>query len=287
MKKWIAAVVAVLLLVLATVPAFAASNSITCYGEDLSASQYEKVMDLLGADLQNDTLVSVTIDDEKKLLSGLVEESLMGSRSLSSARITLENSGHGISVVTHNVDYVTSSMYANALSTAGIENASVVVAAPTTVSGTAALAGIFKAYEAGTNQTLNELAKAVAGEELVTMAQLAETIGPEEAAELIAMLKQFIAENDLTDPAKAKTAVDDACKQLGITLTDAQKQQVIDLLVRFNELNLDPEKIAEQLNSLGKSIQVAQNATSAVANFFEGVKNTFTGILDWFKGLFS
>ena len=53
----------------------------------------------------------------------------------------------GITVETHNIDWVTGDMYRGALLTAGIYDANIIVAAPFDVSGTAALLGIYKAYE--------------------------------------------------------------------------------------------------------------------------------------------
>ena len=47
------------------------AESFVCYGDDLNSEQFEKVMNLLGADLSKDQLIKVTIDDEKALLKGL------------------------------------------------------------------------------------------------------------------------------------------------------------------------------------------------------------------------
>ena len=52
-----------------------------------------------------------------------------------------------------NITEVTSDMYSNAMLTAGIEDATVEVAAPKKVTGHSALAGIYKAYEVTTGKT--------------------------------------------------------------------------------------------------------------------------------------
>ena len=54
--------------------------------------------------------------------------------------------GSGITVNTKNITYCTAGMYENALATAGLEDAEVIVAAPTPISGTAALIGAIEAY---------------------------------------------------------------------------------------------------------------------------------------------
>ena len=150
------------------------AESFVCYGDDLNSEQFEKVMNLLGADLSKDQLIKVTIDDEKALLGSIISADKIGSRSLSSARVTLTGEGTGISVTTQNINWVTSSMYSSALATAGVDNARIVVAAPVEVSGTAALAGILKAYESAASTQLSDEAKAVAGSEMVLTGDLAD-----------------------------------------------------------------------------------------------------------------
>lgn len=76
----------------------------------------------------------------------------------SSAKITRRDAGEGlvIQIVTpSNITQVTSEMYANAMLTAGIQDASVQVAAPKAVTGHSALVGIYKAYEVTTGETLD------------------------------------------------------------------------------------------------------------------------------------
>ena len=277
-SRWLALLLALVCLPLCALAA-PTSGSFTCYGEDLSAEQYAAVLELLGTDLDNDTLISVSIKDEKALLNGLVDEDKMGSRSISSARVTLLDEGAGIHVTTHNIDWVTANMYASALATAGVENADIVVAAPVEVSGTAALAGIFKAYETASGQVLSDVAKALAGEEMLTLGNL-------EAEELIAMGKQYALENGLTDPEKARPYVEEAARQLGVSLSDSQIDTITSLLIRIVEQDLSAEEIAKQLNALNSSIQKFEQVKQGAATFFEKVKITFQSIGDWFMGLF-
>lgn len=52
-----------------------------------------------------------------------------------------------MTVNTSHITYCTSQMYISALATAGITDAKITVTAPFDVSGTAALTGVYKAYE--------------------------------------------------------------------------------------------------------------------------------------------
>lgn len=73
--------------------------------------------------------------------------------------ITILDDGSGLNVSTKNINWCTEQMYKNALTTAGITDADVKVTAPFEVSGTAALTGIYKAYEDITGNSLSSLAK--------------------------------------------------------------------------------------------------------------------------------
>ena len=53
----------------------------------------------------------------------------IGSRALSSVAVMDAKKGSGIKVTTKNINYCTASMYENALATAGVEDANVVIPA--------------------------------------------------------------------------------------------------------------------------------------------------------------
>ena len=128
-----------------------------------------------------------------------IKDSNSSSRMYSSAKITRRDAGEGlvIQIVTpSNITQVTSEMYANAMLTAGIQDASVQVAAPKAVTGHSALVGIYKAYEVTTGETLDIDRTDVANEELSVATSIAESAGVDDAkvAELLTEIKKQIAE---------------------------------------------------------------------------------------------
>lgn len=262
------------------------AESFVCYGDDLNSEQFEKVMNLLGADLSKDQLIKVTIDDEKALLGSIISADKIGSRSLSSARVTLTGEGTGISVTTQNINWVTSSMYSSALATAGVDNARIVVAAPVEVSGTAALAGILKAYESAASTQLSDEAKAVAGSEMVLTGDLADVIGSDDAVELLAMVKNAIAEYHLDDYDSLRPYVEQGAKQLGVQLTEDQIDQITKLGVQIAKLDLDPEKLAGQLNGLVDNIQKIQKVQQSAGSIFTNIKTAVQGFFNWIGSWF-
>ena len=261
-------------------------KSFTCYGNDLTSEQFTTVVKLLGTDVGNDTLIAVTHEDEVSLLGNVVSADKIGTRALSSARVTLAGEGTGISVTTHNITWVTPSMFSSALTTAGVENAVIVVAAPMEVSGTAALAGILKAYEVAADKTLSAEAKEAAGSEMVLTGELSDLIGSEDAVELLAMVKQAIADYHLDDYNSLRPYVVEGAKQLGVELTEEQIDQITALGVKIAKLDLDPDKLANSLNGFIDNIQKIEKAKQSTQSIFSGIKNAVQGFFSWIGSWF-
>ena len=169
-------------------------------GADLTDDQKATVLGLLGLteeDLAKDTVVTVTNEEEHKYLDSYLDASVIGDASYSSSRVTAKGDGYGIQVTTQNITYCTSEMYQNALTTAGVQNAEVAVAAPFDVTGTAALVGMTEAYSKMTGETLKAENVNTAADELVTTGKIAEEIkDPLKASELIAAVKGAVADRN-------------------------------------------------------------------------------------------
>lgn len=267
----------------------AENTEIVCLGGNLSDSQKEKVLGLMGLtaeEAEEIGVVTVTIDDEKSLLGDYIAAEQIGSRSLSSVYIEQADDTEGIRVETHNITYVTSAMYANAMATAGIENAYVTVAAPTKVSGTAALAGIYKAYEAMVQKDLDPEAKDVGGQELALTTTLADYLGSDEAAAIMAEIKATVLDKALTDPESIRQAIRDIAANANITLTEEQIEQIVSLMQRLASIDLDPKKLADQLYSFQETLEKLEDAGHAAQGFFARVSGFFANIAKFFTDLF-
>ena len=128
-------------------------------GADLNAQEKASVLELLGVsekDLEDYTVATVTNKDEHNYLDSYLDKSVIGSRALSSVLVEGKEDGNGIHVTTKNITYCTPGMYENALATAGIKDADIVVAGPFKISGTAALVGAIKSYENMTGEEVKE-----------------------------------------------------------------------------------------------------------------------------------
>lgn len=266
------------------------------FGADLKPSEKEKVMSLLGVDegdISQYKTITVTNKEEHDLLGSYISSSEIGSRALSSVKIIKTEKGSGITVVTRNINYCTSEMYQNALITAGLEDADVTVAGPFSISGTSALVGAMKAYSAMTGKDISDSTMDTATDELATTAELAESLGDKKkAADVIAATKQKIFEDQLSSESDIRDALDSSAKQLGINLSDDEKQKITDLMMKIKDENIDTDALKDQakniydeLKSVGIDFSKADTSglSEKVGSFFS---NIFNAVKDFFTGLF-
>ena len=260
-------------------------------GADLNDSQRATILSIMGIDaanLSNYDVVYVTNAEEHQYLDSYISSSQIGTRSLSSVVIVQRDKGSGLNISTTNINYCTVGMYKNALVTAGIEDADIIVAGPKNISGTAALVGVFKAYQEMTGKELPQENVDTALNELVLTGQLESSTGADsESVEgLVAYLKQQIAENGLTDDDSIRKAIDEAADKFDVTLTEDQKAQLLELLKKIGDLDLDVDSLVNQAKSIYDKIENlgADGIFDKIGSFFS---NLFSSIADFFKNLFS
>ena len=107
---------------------------IVTLGADLSPAQREDLLEKWKFRMML-RLLEVTNEEEHVYLGDYISNTNIGSRALSSSKITMTGPGEGINVTSNNITWVSDKMYANALVTAGVEDADVYVTAPFDVSG--------------------------------------------------------------------------------------------------------------------------------------------------------
>lgn len=227
-------------------------------GADLNSTEKETVLQLLGVserELSNYTVVTITNSMEHEYLDSYLDSSLIGSRALSSVLVKGQKDGYGIKVTTKNISYCTVGMYQNALATAGIQNADIVVAGPFKISGTAGLVGAIKAYENMTGKQVDEEKVEAATNELVVTSDLAENIGnTEKAEELVGFIKNEVASNDYTEE-EMSALVDEAASEMQVSLSEEDKQNILELMEKVKGLDIDVDQLQEQVKGLYSKLQ--------------------------------
>lgn len=252
-----------------TVSFAAEGDGYLALGEDLSESERNTVMDLLGVDdPANYNVIYVTNAEEHKYLDSYVDTDQIGSRALSSVLIK-EQSGDDIDVEIHNIGYCTEGMYRNALQTAGVEGAKVVVAGPFEISGTAALVGTIKAYEKMSGESVDDEVIEGAVDELTTTGEVGEEIGDKEAAEgIISEVKEELAENpDMTDE-EIEEVIKQAAKEKGIDLSQSALEKIKKLVKNLQGLDIDWGGLKDKLQGIDAGGWF-QRLVNWVKGFFE------------------
>lgn len=290
-KKLLSVVMAFAMLT-APLHTFAADESkpYLALGADLSESEKATVLEKLGVnedDLSDYDVITITNQDEKDYLGDYMSDSVIGGRSLSSVLITKGETDSGIYVTTHNITYCTTGMYRNALITAGITDANVVVAGPFDISGTAALVGALKAYETMTGETVSEDSIDAAVNELVTTGSIADTVGDSEKVEqLMALAKQYVVEGNLNSEDDIMNAIEQAANELDITLTDSQRDQISSLMTKISALDIDKEALKSQAKELYNSLKdMGINLDDSGVR--AQIKDIFVSVLELIKSFFN
>ncbi len=261
-------------------------------GADLSDDQKNIVLSLMGIDpanLANYNVTYVTNAQEHQYLDSYVDSSKIGSKSWSSVVIVKRKKGNGLNISTNNITYCTVGMYKNALTTAGITDADIIVAGPKPISGTAALVGIFEAYEAMTGEAVQDNVVDAALNELVVTGELEASIQgltDQEVEEFIAYIKSLIAEKGLTDEKSINEAIDEACDKYSVTLSDDERQKIVDLLLKITSLGIDLSGLVDYAASLYNSFKNGGSSSGIIASIGNFFGNIFSAIGEFFKNLF-
>ena len=261
-------------------------------GADLSDDQKNIVLSLMGIDpanLANYNVTFVTNAQDHQYLDSYVDSSKIGSKSWSSVVIVKGKKGNGLNISTNNITYCTVGMYKNALTTAGITDAAIIVAGPKPISGPAALVGIFEAYEAMTGEAVQDNVVDAALNELVVTGELEASIQgltDQEVEEFIAYIKSLIAEKGLTDEKSINEAIDEACDKYGVTLSDDERQKIVDLLLKITSLGIDLSGLVDYAASLYNSFKNGGSSSGIIASIGNFFGNIFSAIGEFFKNLF-
>lgn len=266
------------------------------FGADLKKEERETVLSELGiteGDVAGYKTIQITNKEEHDYLGSYIDASVIGTRALSSVMVVKTEEGSGINVSTKNIGYCTQGMYCNALVTAGLTDANVTVVGPFNISGTSALVGAMKAYATMTGEEISEATMDTATDELVTTAELGESMGDKDkAAELVAAVKQKVFSEGVTSSTDIRDAVEAAANSLNLNISEEDVENIVDMMEKVSQVDIDVDAITEQAKGIYDKLKDAGVDFSNVdtAGLFEKVGDFFAGIFeaiaDFFTGLF-
>ncbi|MCS1351522.1 DUF1002 domain-containing protein [Mechercharimyces sp. CAU 1602] len=291
-KKWISALLT-LAMVFTFVPTIVHADAVVgetvvTLGQNLTQEQRSAMLQEMGVNEKDVQVIEVTNAEEHQYLGDYMSKATIGTRALSSAKITLAETGTGITVETKNISTITEMMYSNALITAGVKDADVYVTAPFPVSGTAGLTGVIKAFESATDKKISEEQKQVANEEMVRTSEIGEQIGDtEKAAELIMRVKEEIAEQQPQSPEEIKQIIINVAGDLNINLTEQNINDLTNLMDKFSQLDIDWDQLSSQLDQFKEKWGDALQSAEEAKGFFDKLINWLSNLLDSLTSIFS
>lgn len=285
--------------------AFFVVSLIFAFSSELSSALAEEIAEgkarvVMGADLDEEQRaqiyrdfslaegdikeLTITNQEERAYLEGIAPEDKIGNLALSCVYIRTLEENSGLTITLHNINWCSENMYRNVLVTAGITDASVMISAPYPVSGTAALTGMYKAYEDVTGEKLDESAKKAAANELFITGALAETIGSTDATLLVNELKGILDQTQNMTDDEVHKEIHSLAKSFGIQVTDSQIEQLVGLCRELE--GLDTQQLQEHLESIAGTVDSAQKTNAFFSALEKNIQNFFTNIGTFFSNLF-
>ena len=281
-KKIISLALAILMFCAASVPVYADGLGVrTVIGADLTPEQKTEVYNNFGIPQGSVKEITMTNAMEHAALDGCVDPGIIGSHSISCVYVNLKNDGSGMNITTSNISWCTAEMYISALATAGITDADIIVTAPFAVSGTAALAGVFLAYEDITGLKLDDLAKTVATQQLTVTGDLANYLSdPNLANDIVGDLKDLLDETENMSDEQITSEIREIAGMYGVSLTDKQVNQLLELCKSLQ--GLDEDQLAAKVRDVQGTLNKVSNAQTKIVGFVSGVKKVVTSVTSFF-----
>ncbi len=287
MKKIISMLLAVCALFgMTTAFALEKGDARAVVGADISPEQKSAVYKTFGIDEGSVTELTVTNAEERQYLDGLVDNSIIGTKSISCVYLEVLGDGDGLDISVNNISWCTKEMYANALVTAGIDNAKLIVTSPVSgISGTAALTGVYKAYEDITGQKLNEIAKLAGTQELVVTADLADQIGSYDAVTIVNELKKVLSQTVNMSDDEVRAEIKKIAEENKISVSDGQVDQLLSLCRSLEKL--DPDQLKAKVEEMQETVKKLAAAQSKLKEISESMKSFFESVGKFFDKIFS
>lgn len=262
------------------------------FGIDLTDLQEESMLKEFGITADKVSIDRITNDDIVKQLGLDPNDKSNYQGGCYSSSYVKMTSDKGIIVDAKNLTEVTGLMLSNALLTSGVTNAEVKASSPFPVTGTSALSGILKGFEAIQGSELSLKNKKTAQKEIETTSSLGDEIGSDEAATIINDVKTAVIKKAPKTEEEVVAIVKDVTKDYKVELTDAQKESITKLMVDIKDLNIDYSKVKDTLSNLKTQLTSALDKAGTQlsdSGFFDkafsAIGDFFNGIFNWFKSL--
>ncbi|MCI7442545.1 MAG: DUF1002 domain-containing protein, partial [Clostridium sp.] len=128
--------------------------------------------------------------------------------------------------------------------------------------------------------------KEAANEEIVVTGDLGETIGQDDAANLMNDIKTEVIKKNPDSEKQIDKIIDKSVDKYDYELSDEDKEKIKSVMTKINDLDIEYKSIKDQLNEVQDSLKDKISAEE-VKGFFATIGSFFSKIWHWFVGLFS
>lgn len=266
MKKLISCILALLLL---STAAFAVpGDSCVVLGEELTLGETDGIFTALGVERGTAMELTLSRTDAETYFSDVPETAASVG-----VFVRIRSGGEGLSLSLSNITGAETAIAA-ALTAAGVTDAEIVAAAPEETGALAMLPAVYKAYETLTCVALAPEAKEAAAAALREADELSGEIDASKLEELLGTMTGFFDELSALSDDELRERIHSLAAERGITLNDAQTQQLADLFRKIQ--NLGGSGLAERMQDLPETVEkireTGENALSTAGTVWDSVR---------------
>lgn len=274
-------ILALVALLLGIAPAGAAGERVIVYGADLTPTGRQELAQIFNDD-GTAKVDTVTTEELVSALQGTGLPVAPGDDTISSAGLTCLNRGEGLTVSTQNITRIPAAVYADALVTAGVGDASVLIAAPPSnpVTGETALVGALKAFpQCQAGQQPDPARVRLAYQQVARTVALA---GPDgdlnKASTVLLKAGQDVITGQARDDAAIGAALDAAAASEGFQIPAGQRPETIAFLKQLSGLDYGTYARGYQIEQVAPDqVRVVPAGPGAPAGAPGAAGNSFSG----------
>lgn len=280
LKKLISCILALLLLATA---AFAVpGDSCVVLGEELTLGETDGIFTALGVERGTAMELALSRPDAETYFSDVPEKAASVG-----VFVRIRSGGEGLSLSLSNITGAETAIAA-ALTAAGVTDAEIVAAAPEETGALAILPAVFKAYETLTCQPLDPEAKETAAAALREADALSGELDTSKLEELLGAMTDFFDELAALSDDELRERIRSIAAEHGMTLNDAQTQQLADLFRKIQSLGGSDfaERVQDLPETVEKIRESGENALSTAGTVWDSIRGFFRSVAKTLSAIF-
>lgn len=271
------------MLLLLTTAAFAVpGDSCVVLGEELTLGETDGIFTALGVERGTAMELALSRPDAETYFSDVPEKAASVG-----VFVRIRSGGEGLSLSLSNITGAETAIAA-ALTAAGVTDAEIVAAAPEETGALAILPAVFKAYETLTCQPLDPEAKETAAAALREADALSGELDTSKLEELLGAMTDFFDELAALSDGELRERIRSIAAEHGMTLNDAQTQQLADLFRKIQSIG--GSNFAERVQDLPETVEKiresGENALSTAGTVWDSIRGFFRSVAKTLSAIF-